>query len=183
MSLVSVKEVHIIEGLKNIVSNTGFKGRWQILQQDPKVICDTAHNKEGLTYVMKQLLEEHFEALHIVLGVVNDKKLNDILSFFPKNAHYYFCKPNIPRGLNTKELEQKSKEFGLEGNAYKSVSEAYGKALAKNDLVRMRFSKNDLIKNNIFVGGSTFVVAEDSLNNFLFFFGRIKNRLENICTR
>ena len=106
LNLELVREDHITNGLKNVVSNTGFKGRWQILQENPKVICDTAHNKEGLTYVMRQLLQEDFEKLHIVLGVVNDKKLDDVLSFFPKSATYYFCKPNIPRGLNEEELRE-----------------------------------------------------------------------------
>jgi len=145
----SVDEVHICKGLKNVVANTGFKGRWQVLRQNPKVICDTAHNKEGLTYVMQQLQQERFQALRIVLGVVNDKKLEDVLSFFPKNAHYYFCKPYIPRGLNEKELQEKSKEFALKGNVYDSVSEAYERALSEA-------GEEDII----FIGGSTFVVAE-----------------------
>lgn len=149
LGLEFMNETHISNGLKSVVSNTGFKGRWQVLQQNPKVICDTAHNREGLTYVMKQLQQEKFDVLHIVLGVVNDKKLGDILSFFPKNAHYYFCKPDIPRGLSEEELQQKSIEFGLKGNAYNSVSEAYEKALSQ--------ASN---KDVIFIGGSTFVVAE-----------------------
>jgi dihydrofolate synthase/folylpolyglutamate synthase len=149
LNLKSVRKDHIENGLKNVVMNTGFKGRWQILQQNPKVICDTAHNKEGLTYVMRQLLQEDFEKLHIVLGVVNDKKLDDVLSFFPKKACYYFCKPEIPRGLDAVELKKISLQYGLLGEVYDSVSKAYEKALfeANHDDV-------------IFVGGSTFVVAE-----------------------
>ncbi len=149
LSLKSVDEHHITNGLKNVVINTGFKGRWQILKESPKVICDTAHNKEGLTYVMRQLLQEDFESLHIVLGVVNDKKLDDVLSFFPKNATYYFCKPNIPRGLNQHELKEKAMPFGLQGEVCDSVSKAYEKALSEA-------GQNDVV----FVGGSTFVVAE-----------------------
>ena len=81
----------------NVVENTNLKGRWQVLQESPKVICDTAHNTEGLTLTMKQLKKENYNNLHIVLGVVSDKKLDDVLGLFPKNARYYFCQPNIPR--------------------------------------------------------------------------------------
>ena len=139
----------IKNGLKNVVKNTNFKGRWQILQENPTVICDTAHNKEGLTYVINQLVNQKYEKLHVVLGVVNDKKLDDVLSFFPQNANYYFCKPNIPRGLDEKELELQANQFNLYGTTYDSVNEAYAAALLK--------AKN---KDLIFVGGSTFVVAE-----------------------
>ena len=145
----SVKEEAIIKGLQNVVKNTGLLGRWQILNKQPKVICDTAHNKEGLTYVIEQLLKEEYKNLHIVLGVVNDKNLDTILSLFPKNTIYYFCKPDIPRGLEAELLQQKAKEFQLLGNVYNSVNQAY-KAALKNSM------KSDLI----FIGGSTFVVAE-----------------------
>ena len=124
-------------------------GRWQVLQLNPKVVCDTGHNKDGLTYVMKQLSEEEFEALHIVFGVVNDKDLNSIIDLLPKNATYYFCKPDIPRGLDAKELKGVLNDCGLKGEAYSSVNEAYKSALNNA-------STNDFI----FIGGSTFVVAE-----------------------
>ena len=144
-----VSDDHIISGLKNVVRNTNFKGRWQILNKIPKVICDTAHNKEGLEIVMNQLQKEKYDQLYIVLGVVNDKKLDTVLGFFPKEANYFYCKPNIPRGLNEEELRDVAKKFGFKGNAYSSVSEAYDAALTQaND--------NDVV----YVGGSTFVVAE-----------------------
>ena len=95
----TVADNHIKEGLLQVTKNTNLKGRWQILQESPKIICDTAHNKEGLQIVMSQLKKENFQNLHIVLGVVNDKKLEDVFPLFPKAATYYFCKPNIPRGL------------------------------------------------------------------------------------
>lgn len=136
-------------GLKNVVKNTNLKGRWQVLGSNPKVICDTAHNKEGLNYVMKQLAKENFERLHIVLGVVNDKKLESILDYFPKNAIYYFCKPDIPRGLSQIELLEVAKDFHLLGKDYESVTSAYESAIANANV-------NDVI----YVGGSTFVVAE-----------------------
>ncbi|RXP52649.1 bifunctional folylpolyglutamate synthase/dihydrofolate synthase [Lutibacter sp. HS1-25] len=145
----SISEENCKQGLKNVVKNTGLLGRWQLLNNTPKVICDTGHNKEGLKYVFEQLKQEVYENLHFVFGVVNDKDLNSILPLFPKNAHYYFCKPNIPRGLATQILQQKSEEFDLKGNTYSSVQEAYKEAL-----------KSASEKDFIFIGGSTFVVAE-----------------------
>jgi dihydrofolate synthase/folylpolyglutamate synthase len=139
----------IVLGLQNTIRNTGLSGRWQILRTDPKVICDTAHNKEGLVLVVKQLKSESYERLHIILGAVNDKDLGRILSVFPKEAVYYFCKPNVPRGLNVKILHDKAGEYNLLGEMYLSVKLAYKAALKKA-------SAKDLI----YVGGSTFVVAE-----------------------
>ena len=144
-----VTKAAIVKGLKHVVENTGLKGRWQVLQEHPKVVCDTAHNREGLQIVMKQLEREHFLKLHFVLGLVNDKDLQSILSLLPKKAKYYFCKPNIPRGLGAKELEQEAIRQGLEGAVYTSVANAYNQALKNAD-------SGDLI----YIGGSTFVVAE-----------------------
>ena len=98
---------------------------------------------------MHQLGQQSFKNLHIVLGVVNDKKLEELLPLFPKHANYYFCTPDIPRGLDKCELEVKSSHFGLQGNVFDSVNEAYAKAI-------LNAEKEDLI----FIGGSTFVVAE-----------------------
>ncbi len=146
----TVSNKDIIKGLLNIVENTGLLGRWQILQAKPKIICDTAHNREGLTYVLKQLSEENYENLHIVLGVVNDKNLERILPMFPKKAQYYFCKPAIPRGLDAIILQKKAAMFAaLTGKVYTSVEEALNTA-------KISAKASDLI----FVGGSTFVVAE-----------------------
>ncbi|NOR28280.1 MAG: bifunctional folylpolyglutamate synthase/dihydrofolate synthase [Lutibacter sp.] len=144
-----ISEENIKNGLLNVVKNTALLGRWQILNEQPKVICDTGHNKEGLHYVFKQLQNETFETLHIVLGVVNDKDLDSILPLFPKNAIYYFCKPNIPRGLNEVELQKKCSKFELQGTIYSSVKKAYNSAL-----------KLAITEDLIFIGGSTFVVAE-----------------------
>ncbi|MFD1294513.1 bifunctional folylpolyglutamate synthase/dihydrofolate synthase [Lutibacter holmesii] len=144
-----ISEEQLKSGLLNVVKNTGLLGRWQILQQQPKVICDTGHNKEGLTYIFQQLQKETYAKLHIVLGVVNDKDLKSVLPLFPKNATYYFCKPNIPRGLEANELKLQAEKFGLVGNSHTSVETAYKTALNNSD-----------IKDLIFVGGSTFVVAE-----------------------
>lgn len=144
-----ISESHIKSGLLNVITNTGLRGRWQQLQEFPKVICDTAHNWDGLKIVIAQILQQEYNDLHIVLGVVNDKELKDILLLFPKKATYYFCKPNIPRGLETAVLKEKAFEFKLIGEVYSSVSEAYKAA-------KRKAVKEDLI----FVGGSTFVVAE-----------------------
>jgi dihydrofolate synthase/folylpolyglutamate synthase len=144
-----ISENDIKYGFLNVGKNTGLQGRWQQLNSAPKTICDTAHNKHGLEIVLNQLKKEEFDTLHFVFGVVNDKDLNEILPLFPKNAIYYFCKPNMPRGLDAKILEQKSIEFGLIGKVYNSVSEAYESA-----------KKNATATDFIYIGGSTFVVAE-----------------------
>jgi dihydrofolate synthase/folylpolyglutamate synthase len=140
---------NIKSGLLNVGKNTGLQGRWQQLGEFPKVICDTAHNKNGLEIVYKQIQKEDFDTLHIVLGVVNDKDLDEILPLFPTNAVYYFCKPNIPRGLDATILMEKAKKHLLLGGIYASVTEAYKTAL-----------QNATQTDFIYIGGSTFVVAE-----------------------
>ncbi|MNX30514.1 Folylpolyglutamate synthase [compost metagenome] len=143
----------IKSGLLQVVKNTGLQGRWQQLGEFPKIVCDTAHNKNGLEVVLNQIKKEKFEKLHIVLGVVNDKDLNEVLPLFPATAIYYFCKPNIPRGLDAKTLQEEAQKYHLHGNIFTSVSEAYESA--KNNATNDDF---------IFIGGSTFVVAELPLN-------------------
>lgn len=137
------------QGLLNVIKNTGLKGRWQIMQQQPKIVCDTVHNVEGLNYVVQQIYSEDYKKLHIVFGVVNDKELQNTLSILPHKATYYFCKPNVPRGLEAKILKEKAREFNLFGDTYDSVEDAF--IMAKNSAEKEDF---------IFVGGSTFVVAE-----------------------
>ncbi|WP_242204958.1 bifunctional folylpolyglutamate synthase/dihydrofolate synthase [Aestuariivivens insulae] len=137
------------KGLLNVVKNTGLLGRWQVLGEGPKVVCDTGHNREGLAYTMKQLQEETFNNLHLVFGVVNDKDINTIADLLPKKARYYFCKPDIPRGQDAKVLQKALEVYGIEGHCFASVKEAYQAALE-------RASPNDFI----FIGGSTFIVSE-----------------------
>ena len=144
-----ISEANIKNGLINVKRNTNLQGRWQVLQEKPLVICDTAHNAHGSKIVLKQIEKQQFEQLHFVFGVVNDKDLDSILPLFPKNAKYYFCKPNIPRGLDAEILQEKCKSFGLKGVLNNSVATAYETALA---------SAND--NDMVFIGGSTFVVAE-----------------------
>ena len=145
--VVSPKQLQT--GMANVIANTGLQGRWQQLKEQPKVIADTAHNKNGLEIVMRQIQKEKFDQLHLVLGVVNDKDLKEVLPLFPKKAIYYFCKPNIPRGLEATTLQTEAQVFGLNGEVYSSVSEAYEAAL-----------KNAAPTDFVYVGGSTFVVAE-----------------------
>ncbi len=144
-----ISSKNIKDGIANVVSNTKLKGRWQILNGKPKIICDTAHNTHGLSIVLNQIKSQKFDQLHIVLGFVNDKDLEPILKLFPKNAKYYFCKPVIKRGLHTSILKFKASEFELKGRVYKSVKQALKKA-----------KESAQPKDLIFVGGSTFVVAE-----------------------
>lgn len=144
-----ISNKNIENGFLNVAKNTGLQGRWQLLNKSPKVICDTAHNIEGLSLVLNQLKKEDFDQMHIVLGVVADKNLDAILPLFPKNAIYYFCKPAVIRGLAEAKLQQKARAYELIGASYVSVSEAYKSA--------MTAAKT---KDLIFIGGSTFVVAE-----------------------
>lgn len=137
------------KGLAEVKTNTHLRGRWDVLGEQPKIIADTAHNKEGLTLVLEQILEEKFEDLHIVLGFVNDKDLDAILPLFPKTAKYYFSKPNVPRGMEATALYYKAKEYSLFGKAFTTVENALKAA-------HREAKKEDLI----FVGGSTFTVAE-----------------------
>ncbi len=146
---IQVSKRNIADGLNSVVANTGLKGRWQVLSENPKIICDAGHNVEGITYIIKQLEKEDYDKLHMVLGMVNDKDIDKVLLLLPKNAKYYFTKANIPRALNEQALMKKAKEFGLKGASYGSVEMAILKA-------KEAAAENDLI----FIGGSTFVVAE-----------------------
>lgn len=136
-------------GLEHVMENTGFMGRWQILGREPLVVGDTGHNEDGISAVLKQLKAIPHEHLHIVLAMVNDKDITTILSLFPKDAMYYFSKADIPRGLDVHALHQEAEKHGLAGKEYGSIQEALMEAKAKA-------GKKDVI----FVGGSTFTVAE-----------------------
>ena len=156
LTVVSLLQVHfsiskkdVERGLLNVSKNTGLKGRWQVLNGKPFVVCDTAHNEHGLKLVLEQLVGLKYNSLHIVLGVVNDKDLDEILPLFPKDAKYYFCSPNVSRGLDVDVLEEKAEVFGLKGKKFKSVIKAYENAL-----------QNAGNEDVVFIGGSTFTVAE-----------------------
>jgi len=144
-----ISKENLVNGLLQVVKNTHLKGRWQILQENPKVIADTAHNKEGLEIVLQQLKKEKYNHLHIVLGVVSDKKLEEVLPLFPKEATYYFCKPNIPRGMSETLLKEVAHKYHLLGDSFNSVNQAF-------ETAKLSAGKEDVV----YVGGSTFVVAE-----------------------
>jgi dihydrofolate synthase/folylpolyglutamate synthase len=145
----SISDEHIRHGYRNVIRQTGLQGRWQIIGKNPKTICDVGHNEAGIGYILQQLDAEKYKTLHWVFGLVNDKDADGILRLLPSTAVYYFCKANIPRGLDANELRQKANAFGLNGNVFSSVNAAY---MAAKDAA----GENDLV----FVGGSTFVVAE-----------------------
>ena len=144
-----LKEAMILLGIKNVIENTAFAGRWQIIDGEPNTILDTGHNVDGITFTMNQLKTEKFEKLHFVIGMVDDKDIESILKLLPKFADYYFCKANIPRGMDAKLLSDKAGKLSLLGNVFASVEEAY-----------LAAKTNAKPKDLIFVGGSTFTVAE-----------------------
>lgn len=144
-----ISEENIKNGLKNVVKNTNLQGRWQTLGENPKIICDTGHNAHGLQLVVNQINKQKFENLHIVFGVVKDKDLKQILPLMPPKATYYFCCPNVERGLSAEILQQEALLYYLKGDCYDSVNLAF-----------MQAKKNAQKEDFIFVGGSTFVVAE-----------------------
>ncbi|MEE4197026.1 MAG: folylpolyglutamate synthase/dihydrofolate synthase family protein [Bacteroidales bacterium] len=146
---VMIQENHLYQGLLHVVKNTGLLGRWQILDQVPLTIADTGHNVEGLGYTVKQLNQIPHKQLHIVFGVVNDKNIDQLLKILPPRAIYYFTRAAIPRALDEKVLTEKAKTAGLSGAGYPNVQLALKNA-------KKNAADNDLI----FIGGSTFVVAE-----------------------
>jgi dihydrofolate synthase/folylpolyglutamate synthase len=145
----SISDTNMSDGIRNVIRNTGLTGRWQILNSEPLTICDTAHNKEGLEFVTGQLRRIHRKALHIVLGFVNDKDLASLLPLFPSGAKYYFTRASVPRALDEEKLRAEAARFGLTGMSYPDVKSALGHA-------KMQAEQSDMI----FIGGSTFVVAE-----------------------
>lgn len=145
----SITEDAIKTGLLNVVMNTGLRGRWEQIHKNPTAIADTAHNSHGLKPVMTQLMAQQYGSLHIVFGVVNDKNLDEVLPLLPKQATYYFAKPGVPRGLDAQILHEAAKKYSLKGKFFASVAGAYAAALQEA-------APNDFI----YIGGSTFVVAE-----------------------
>ena len=142
-------ERNLWHGMESVAQLTGLKGRWQVLGRMPLCVADTGHNEAGIRQNMMQLSQLPHKELHIVLGVVNDKILDGMLQLLPSSAIYYFCKPDIPRGLEAELLSEQAFKFGLRGEIYRSVTDAYRHA-------REIAGAKDIV----FVGGSTFVVAE-----------------------
>ncbi|WP_412469371.1 bifunctional folylpolyglutamate synthase/dihydrofolate synthase [Pedobacter sp. KLB.chiD] len=146
---IKTDQESIYKGIRQVKRQTGLQGRWQTLSRNPLVICDTGHNEAGITEVIKNISQTPYQQLHIVFGMVNDKDISKVLSLMPKNATYYFCKPNLERGLAADTLKEQAAAFSLKGNSYTSVLEAKATAIQIAD-------PEDLV----FIGGSTFVVAE-----------------------
>ena len=140
---------HLLKGVSGVIANTGLMGRWQVLSRSPLVVCDTGHNREGLEYVMRQVMATPKHNLHIVIGFVSDKDLASVLPLFPRDALYYFTKASVPRALDEKVLMTEAAGYGLSGSGFPTVSGAV--AAAKS---------NARPDDMIFIGGSTFVVAE-----------------------
>lgn len=151
-----INENHIKNGFSKVCELTNLQGRWQKIAHKPTIICDTGHNVAGIEYIVKQLKEQEAKQLHIVMGMVNDKDVNKVLSLLPPSAHYYFTKASVKRALNENELSVLASHHGLTGCTYKDVPSAYKEAI-----------KNAHEDDLIFIGGSTFIVAD-----FLAFLGR-----------
>ena len=145
----TISDKNIKDGFRDVAKQTGISGRWQVLNKKPLTICDTGHNIEGIKEIISQINKTQHNRLHFVIGMVNDKDIDKILTLLPKDATYYFCKANIPRALDQNELKRKARQYQLPGESFISVSEAYANAVA-----------NAKADDLIFIGGSTFVVAE-----------------------
>ena len=139
----------IRDGISRVIRNTHLMGRWQILNKDPLTIADTGHNPAGISEVVRQLAEMSYNRLHFVLGMVNDKDIDSVLQMLPRNCEYYFCKADIPRGLDANILAEKAFDMGLRGQVFESVSHAYRSAVNAAHF-------GDVV----FIGGSNFTVAE-----------------------
>ncbi len=144
-----INAMHLLKGIKKAARLTGLKGRWQILFEKPLTICDTGHNEGGIRLITEQLSHLTFQKLHMVLGTVNDKDPDKVLSLLPKDATYYFCQAQLPRAMDADVLAEKAATYGLRGTVIRDVNEALAEA-------RRQATPEDVI----FVGGSTFVVAE-----------------------
>ena len=145
----NITEANIREGLENVSGLTGLSGRWQTIGANPRIICDTAHNEAGIKEVVSQLKRIPHKKLHFIIGLVNDKDIAGLLAHLPGEAVYYFTKAAIPRAMAESQLMQMATFFGLNGAPYENVTSALADA-------KLYADKDDLI----FVGGSTFVVAE-----------------------
>lgn len=145
----NISDEQLRDGLTKVMSQTGLKGRWQKLGTNPLVVCDTGHNLDGITQVVKQLQQLSYRKLFMIIGMVKDKDISAVLELLPKEANYYFCQASIPRALDANTLAEKARSIGLKGEVIANVNEAIQQA-------RAQASADDVI----FIGGSTFVVAE-----------------------
>jgi len=146
---ININAEKLIAKFPTLKSDTHFIGRWQILNDRPLTIADSAHNEDGINHLCQQIEKIEYDQLHIVLGTVNDKDVDAMLNLFPEQAKYYFCKANIPRGLDAVELQSKALKYDRQGKSYRSVKQAFAAS-------RMSATDSDLI----IIAGSIFVVAE-----------------------
>ncbi len=145
----SITSSHVTNGIQNTIENTGIRGRWQILNSHPLIVCDIGHNEGGISEVIKMIKKTRFKTLHMVFGAVDDKNIDPVLNQLPTAAKYYFCKAKIPRAMDEDKLLKLAREKGIHGESYESIDKAVNKAI-----------KNANQQDVIFIGGSTFVVAE-----------------------
>ena len=139
----------MLYAINHVAEMTGLMGRWQVMQQNPKVVCDTGHNVGGWQYLSKQLEQQQCQQMHIIFGMVSDKDVNSVLELLPKNAIFYFTKADNHRAINETDLQHLAAQHGLKGESYPSVHEAYTQCI-----------KNALRDDFIFVGGSSYVVGD-----------------------
>ena len=145
----NISDEAVVDGFAQVCRLTGIMGRWQLISENPRIICDTGHNEAGIKFVVNQLLHEKYTNLRIIIGMVSDKKIDKVLELLPKNAIYYFTKAQIPRALNENDLQKQGAEYGLRGDVYPTIKQAFEQA-------KIDYKEGDLI----FVGGSNFTVAE-----------------------
>ncbi|WP_455108200.1 bifunctional folylpolyglutamate synthase/dihydrofolate synthase [Porphyromonas sp.] len=146
---INISEEALRDGLRNVISRTGLRGRWEVLSQHPLIICDTAHNEDGIRYIVEQLLSLQ-RPLHIIFGMVNDKDIRGVLQRLPSNAHYYFTAASVPRALAPQDLQALAQDYELQGATYLNVHEALGAALKSANHATDVF----------FVGGSNFLISD-----------------------
>jgi dihydrofolate synthase/folylpolyglutamate synthase len=147
--VLQIPEKAILKGLENVCESTGLMGRWQTLQKNPLVICDTGHNVGGWQYLSQQIKEQPCEQLRIVFGMVDDKDINTVMEMLPKNAVYYWTQGSTKRAIPAEKVAWQGKKHQLEGTIYNNVESAYRQAL-----------QDASEKDFIFVGGSSYIVSD-----------------------
>ena len=146
---INISEEALRDGLRNVITRTGLRGRWEVLSQHPLIICDTAHNEDGIRYIVEQLLSLQ-RPLHIIFGMVNDKDIRGVLQRLPSNARYYFTAASVPRALAPQDLQALAQDYELQGATYPNVQEALNAALKSAN------HATDVL----FIGGSNFLISD-----------------------